>query len=445
MKVSVIIPVYNCEKFIPELLECLHNQTMQDYEAIFIDDCSTDETPEMLKRAISKDKRFHYYRNENRQGAANSRNKGIEISHAPYILCLDADDRFEYDLLEQVTDVAYASDADMVMLERGDFNGFDTSTIKRDRYLFKDEAQLFALNVFSLEDQPIDFLLRCENGTCDRMIRKKLLDKYQIWFQNLKNSNDIFYTVFSTFCAKRIVHTSTRDNLYHRRVHFELGRISNSRDPMCAIQALLQIHDNLIKYELWEKYCIQFWVFALDSIEKQLFVCKDKSRQREVYGYLQNEGLGLLGIENDEKYISLPQPIKEQYSKFKEYSYEQNCFQKSMMLEAMCRLYTYKLKDLADKYSGKNCAFWGAGRLTSIFINEYRNQNGNFKYIIDNDVKKQGADLENIPIVSYEEVSNEVEMILVSNRRYYGAIEAQIRSKSEVTEILSLEEIIYGV
>lgn len=444
MKVSVIIPVYNCEKFIPELLECLHNQTMQDYEAIFVDDCSTDETPTMLEEAVSKDKRFHYYRNENRQGAANSRNSGIEVSHAPYILCLDADDRFEYDLLEQVTDAAYANDADMVMLERGDFNGFDASTIKRGRYLFKDEEQLFALNVFSLEDQPIDFLLRCENGTCDRMIRKELLDKYQIRFQNLKNSNDVFYTVFSTFCAKRIVHTNTKDNLYHRRVHSEPGRISNSRDPMCAIQALLQIHDTLIKYELWEKNCIYFWVFALDSLEKQLFVCKDENRQREVYDYLQNEGLELLGVENDKKYILLPQPLKEQYAKFKDWSYEEKCFQKSMTLEAMCKLYSYKLKNLAEKYRGKCFAFWGAGRLTSIFVNEYKNQGGSFKYIIDNDIKKHGMDLENTPIVSYEEVCNDIDVILVSNRRYYSAIETQIRSKSEIIEILSLEEIIYG-
>lgn len=444
MKVSVIIPVYNCEKFIPELLECLHNQTMQDYEAIFVDDCSTDETPAMLEEAVSRDKKFYYYKNEKRQGAANSRNKGIEISHAPYILCLDADDRFEYDLLEQVTEAAYANDADMVMLERSDFNGFDTSTIKRDRYLFKDEKQLFALKVFSLEDQPIDFLLRCENGTCDRMIRKELLDKYQIRFQSLNNSNDVFYIVFSTFCANRIVHTDTRDNLYHRRVHSEPGRISNWRDPMCAFQALLEIHNHLVKYNMWGKYCIYFWVFALDSLEKQLFVCKDVNRQREVYCYLQKEGLELLGIENNERYTLLPRPLREQYAKFKEWSFEEKCFQKSMMLEALCKLYFYKLKNLADIYKEKNFAFWGVGRLTEIFIDEYKKQGGKINYIIDNDIKKQGTEIKNIPIVAYEEVWDKVNVILVSNRRYYSAIEKQIRSKSEIIEILSLKESIYG-
>ena len=443
MKVSVIIPVYNGEKFIEEFLHCLQNQSMKDYEAIFVDDCSTDNSPVLLRKAASKDARFHYYRNETRQGAANSRNRGIEVCQAPYILCLDADDRFEYDLLDQCTKAAYENNADMVMLERDDFNGFDSYTINCHRHQFEDERQLYSLGVFSIKDQPIDFLLRCENGTCDRMIRKELLDQYQIRFQNLKNSNDVFYTVFSTFCAKRIVHTQTFDNLYHRRVHFEPTRISNNRDPICAIQALIKVRDNLIKYGLWEDYYIYFWVFALDSLEKQLFVCKNQRLQKEAYCYLQKEGLQLLGVENDEKYTLLLQPIREQYSKFIKCSYEEKCFQKSMVLEAMCRLYSDKLKVLAEKYKEKKFAFWGVGRKTAVCIREYKKQGGVCHYIIDNDMKKQGIVLEDIMIVSFEEVWDRVDVLLISNRQYYDEIVKQIIAKSHEIEILSLEEVIY--
>lgn len=443
MKISVIIPVYNGEKFIDEFIECLSQQTMMDYEAIFIDDNSSDHTEDILRKFVSSDERCHYLRNDTRQGAAFSRNRGIELSKAPYVLCLDADDRFEDDLLEQVTDVAFTYNADMVMLERGDFNGFDTHTIKRSRQMFDDEKKKLRRQVFSVEDQPIDFLLRCENGTCDRAIRKKLLDKYQIRFQNLKNSNDVFYAVFSTFLAERIVHTKTFDNLYHRRVHTEPDRISNHRDPMCAFQALLAIHDKLIKHDLWDKYCVYFWVFALDSLEKQLFVCKESHRQREVYDYVQEKGLRQLGIEDDRNYMRLPIDFQKQYSKLLNLPYEKKCFNLSMTVEALANLYSYKLLTLVEAMDGKPLGFWGLGRVTPVFIEAYKRQGGVIHCIIDNDASKQGNTVKEVKVVSFEEAYGKVEAIIISNRHYYDSIREQILTKRRDIQILSMEEIIY--
>ena len=444
VKVSVIIPVYNCEKFIEEFLDCLKQQTMVDYEAIFIDDCSSDRTSYLLKQKISKDNRFSYYHNKTRQGAACSRNRGIELSQAPYILCLDADDRFEIDLLEQVTTAAYENDADMVMLERGDFYGIDLNTIQRTRLMFEDEKQLYKRNVFNVKDQPIDFLLRCENGTCDRLIRKELLDKFHIRFQNLKNSNDVFYAVLSTLAAERIVHTNTYDNLYHRRIHSEEGRISNCRDPRCAFDALLAVHDQLIKYDLWDDYCVYFWIFALDSLEKQLFVCKNLEWQEEAYQYVQNKGLMQLGIEEDENYNQLPKVFQRQFDKFLKLPYSRKCFNESMTLEALCQWYSPKLANLVQKLFGKHLAFWGVGRLTAVFTRAYREQGGYIHFIIDNDVRKQGNVIEAIPVVSFDEAWNQTDAVIISNRHYYYSISEQILEKSHAIEILSLEEILFG-
>lgn len=443
MKVSVIIPVYNGEKFIDEFIECLSRQTMEDYEAIFVDDGSVDHTENLLREIVHLDERYHYYRNKSRQGAAYSRNRGIELSHAPYILCLDVDDRFEYDLLEQVTNAAYRHDADMVMLERSDFYGFDLHTIRRSRKMFEDEKNLFGKQVFSVKGQPIDFFLRCENGTCDRVVSRELLDRYYIRFQNLKNSNDVFYTVFSTFAAERIVHTDTFDNLYHRRVHVEPDRISNHRDPMCAFQALLAVHDNLVKYGLWDVYCIYFWVFALDSLEKQLFCCKDMERQKEVYKYIQERGLFQLGITCDDNYKLLPSSFQKQYLKFLMIPYEKKCFNKSMLIEALSDLYSYKLSGLIEHMKDKRLGFWGLGRLTSVFIEVYKKQGGIICFIIDNDVRKQGNVVKEVKVVAFEEVYDKVDVIIVSNRHYYNSISEQILRKGQGIEILSLEEIIY--
>jgi len=322
-------------------------------------------------------------------------------------------------------------------------NGYDLTTIRRAKKMFEDEKQLYANLVFSVKDQPIDFFIRCENATYDRMVRRELLDKYQIRFQNLKNSNDVFYILTSTFFAKKIVHTLTYDNLYHRRVHSEPERISNSRDPMCAYQALQKVHDSLKKHNLWDTYCVHFWVFALDSLEKQLFVCKEEGRQREVYQYLQEEGLAKLGVNADSNYANLPEPLRMQYERFAVSDFEEKCFCRSMVTEALCEIYSDRIKSMVDRVGDKKISFWGAGRITSVFIDAYRKQKGIFNCVIDNDVRKQGKEVGGCTVVSYESVWDKVDVILISNRHYYGVISEQVMKKRQDIEILSLEEIMY--
>ncbi len=443
MEISVIIPVYNCYKFVGEVIECLQNQTISDYEVIFIDDCSDDGTTAILENAVSQDMRFRYYRNEARIGAAGSRNKGIELSKGTYILCLDADDRYEADLLEQLISAAHENDADMVMLERNDFYGDNLKSLKRDSTRFGDEIQLLMGKAFSVQDKPIDFLLRCQNGTCDRMIRRELLDKHQIRFQNLKNSNDVFYILSSTFAAKKIVHTKTFDSLYHRRVHNEPGRISNSRDPMCAFWALEEVYRFLKRENIWESYCVYFWTFALDSLEKQLFVCKDNKRQKEVYQYIVEDGLRKLGVEQDEQYDKLPLAFRKQYSRFLTMPYEEKCFCKTMSMAAICELYGNRIRTFVDGIGNDRVAFWGVGRSTDTYLHSYIQQGGRASYIIDNDIRKQGMFIENVGVVAFENVQDTVDTVLLSNRLYYDEIKRQIVEKNDKIKVLSFEEALY--
>lgn len=416
---------------------------MTEFEAIFVDDCSADGTSELLRQATVCDERYRLYRNEERRGAAYSRNRGIELSRAPYILCLDADDCFEPDLLEQITDAAYAYDADAVMLERNDFYQVDLGAIKRERHQYEDEKQLLAKQPFSIKDQSIDFLLRYKTSTWNRMIKRQLLDEYQIRFQDIKNSNDVFYALFSFFAAEKIVHTRDFVSLYHRRVHNEPHRISNSRDPMCAYEALLAVHDSLVTYDLWKTYCVYFWIFALDSMENQLFVCKDRTRQKEVYDYLGETGLYRLGVERDEAYRKLPQAYQKQFRKFLEIPYVYKCFQQAMSLEALCEMKQKRLKELAERKRGERIALWGAGRQAPVFLRVYKEQGGAVACVIDIDESKQGRQIEGVEIVAFEKVWDKLDMIIIANRNYDAEIQRQVRQRSDRIQLQSLEELLY--
>lgn len=97
--ISIVVPIYNSERFLRECLNSIQNQSFADFEVIMIDDGSTDGSSEICKSFETTDCRFHYYYKEN-GGAGSARNYGISISRGEYIAFVDSDDTIEKDYLE---------------------------------------------------------------------------------------------------------------------------------------------------------------------------------------------------------------------------------------------------------------------------------------------------------------------------------------------------------
>lgn len=100
MQLSVIIPCYNCEKYIQETVNSVLKQKYTDFEIILIDDCSTDNTLSIIKEYQKKDARIRVFFNEKNIGVALTRNKGVEVANADYIAFLDSDDVWYEEKLE---------------------------------------------------------------------------------------------------------------------------------------------------------------------------------------------------------------------------------------------------------------------------------------------------------------------------------------------------------
>ena len=94
MKISVIVPVYNAEKYLTACLDSILSQTYQDFELILVDDCSTDNSVALLEELLEqrKDVRLRLVKKERNQGAAAARNTGLDMASGRYIAFLDADD-----------------------------------------------------------------------------------------------------------------------------------------------------------------------------------------------------------------------------------------------------------------------------------------------------------------------------------------------------------------
>lgn len=100
-KVSIVIPVYNAEAFLPMCLSSIENQTFQDWEVIAINDGSTDGSLTLLQTFADNDKRFHILSIEH-SGQAAARNEGIQHIQSEFCTFIDADDYVDADYLERL-------------------------------------------------------------------------------------------------------------------------------------------------------------------------------------------------------------------------------------------------------------------------------------------------------------------------------------------------------
>lgn len=99
--VSIIVPVYNAEKFIKDTIKTVGKQTYQNWELIFVNDCSTDESKKIIEEQINIDNRIRLLELEQNYGAAIARNTGIDNAKGKYIAFLDSDDLWDKEKLSR--------------------------------------------------------------------------------------------------------------------------------------------------------------------------------------------------------------------------------------------------------------------------------------------------------------------------------------------------------
>ena len=99
---SIIMPVYNAEKYIYGIINNIKKQTFEDWELIIVNDCSMDNSGEICQKYAEKDKRILLINLEQNEGAGYARNRGIEQARGEYITFVDADDEIEPDLYKKV-------------------------------------------------------------------------------------------------------------------------------------------------------------------------------------------------------------------------------------------------------------------------------------------------------------------------------------------------------
>lgn len=126
--ISVIIPVYNVENFLPKCLDSVLAQTYKNLEIILINDGSADNSGKICDEYAAKDKRIHVVHQENK-GLSRARNTGLSLAKGKYIAFVDSDDYIDLDMYEYLYSLISKDNADMAMCNVNEDEGFHSSKL----------------------------------------------------------------------------------------------------------------------------------------------------------------------------------------------------------------------------------------------------------------------------------------------------------------------------
>ena len=132
-KVSIIVPIYNVEKYLRQCLDSIVNQTLKDIEIILVDDGSTDSCPSICDEYASKDKRIIVIHKENK-GLGAAYNTGLDIAKGEYIGFVESDDFIELNMYEELYERAVQSGVDVVKCNFYDYDSQNKIDKKRENF-----------------------------------------------------------------------------------------------------------------------------------------------------------------------------------------------------------------------------------------------------------------------------------------------------------------------
>ncbi|WP_413307825.1 glycosyltransferase [Bacillus sp. 1P10SD] len=177
VKVSVIIPVYNAEKYISQCIESLLAQTLVDCEFIFINDGSIDRSHEIIQEYTKKDNRIRLIE-QNNQGVSSARNKGLSIAAGEYIGFVDADDYISEDMFKVLYNSAVNGDCDIVI------SNFESRMEGKRVFSHYPFNKNIILDFEYIQKNIIPYFLSDDNlnSVCTKLIRKSLISQSNVQF-----------------------------------------------------------------------------------------------------------------------------------------------------------------------------------------------------------------------------------------------------------------------
>lgn len=322
-KISVVVPVYNVEKYLKECIDSIINQTLEDIEIICVNDGSTDSSLEILNDYAKKDSRIIVI-NKSNSGYGHTMNMGLNAATGEYVGIIESDDFADKNMFEDLYKLAKEYDADIV---KGDwYNYWSKNKFARKNNRISSAKALKLTN--SKQDKS---LLRINPSVWSAIYKKEFLNKYNIRFLETPGASyqDLAFS-FKVFALAEKVILTDKAYLYYRQDNMNSSVKSKTKvycvcDEYEEIDRFLEQYPDL-KFEFKVQEEINRYngyvssVLRIDDSVKPEFVKVFSDHFKEEYntGLLGNEFFKKINknefmtlINNPEKYIKVLKSIEK--------------------------------------------------------------------------------------------------------------------------------------
>ena len=249
--ISVILPVYNVERYLEQCLTSLTQQTLKNIEIICVDDGSTDKSLELLKKLAERDKRIHIIEQTNR-GAGVARNTGLKNARGKYLSFLDADDFFELNMLEVLFTKARNDDLDIAIC---DINLYDNETklFSKPSWILK-QNEIPNKNVFNYKDVANSIFSFSHTAAWNKLFKHSFVEKEHLEFQDLSNSNDFYFVCAALVSANKIGVCNQRLLNYRTNNKASLSNVfARKLNPENGYTAIKKLSEKLRQMNIYEE------------------------------------------------------------------------------------------------------------------------------------------------------------------------------------------------
>ncbi len=285
VKVSVIVPIYNAEKYLEQCLDSIVNQTLKEIEIILIDDGSTDHSAEICKKYLA-DKRVTYYHKEN-EGLAAARDDGMLKATGEYIGFVDSDDWLELNMYQKMYEAAKSNNSDVVFcncIENESGHRFTPEMESGPYDREKIKNIVLPRTLAYIDKNGGKRAIRWSN--CLRIYKKETLDKNNIRFdRRFRRSQDLQLTYEVMLVAENFYYLGD-DYLYHNRVVGDsLSRgYTKNMWPLYVllIERLYKDTQEFKELDLMPQMHLRNFFFVTECIDNEFKPLCPNSRERKI-------------------------------------------------------------------------------------------------------------------------------------------------------------------
>lgn len=250
--VSVIIPVYNAERYLEQCVRSVLGQDMISLEVILVDDGSEDGSVTIIEGLQAEDARVRLIR-QSHEGAGEARNKGLATARGTYVQFLDSDDWADSSMLSAMVANAEENDSDIVVTQAYEF---DDEANREWLVSWVCKYYLLPNGVFSWRDVPEHIFTAFPALVWNKLFRRDFIDREGIKFQAIPRSNDVYFMGTAAVAARRI---SVQKGAYvhHRVSNPDSCQATKDSYPQGFVEARIALKAELIRRGVYESVADQ--------------------------------------------------------------------------------------------------------------------------------------------------------------------------------------------